>query len=342
MTDGPDSEQKGVREGRWEGHRGSRLSPLFIVGTGRCGTTLLQAMLAAHPDIGSAPETLFFNRFDPARHAEDPLPDASVEPYIDRVTRDEHFHQLGLDRGHFASAIRGGTRSTQDIFHWFISELVRDDDTASLFAEKTPGHQRYIGRINAALPHARFIHIHRDPRDTVASLKRAPFMTRGTTADYARYYRRVVERQARWRDRLGPERHFTLRYESLVRKPKPTLAELCSFLGIQPHPAMLAHHRHTDEQDPKLYLDFERSWKDLATRPISTARIGRYRELLSEREIAAVERSIGAPLLERLGYERDDRIERRRVWTAADTLTEGKLRLTRAARRAAGLNPRPD
>jgi len=38
--------------------RGSRL--VFIVGSGRCGTTLLKNILNRHPDIGVVPELQFF------------------------------------------------------------------------------------------------------------------------------------------------------------------------------------------------------------------------------------------------------------------------------------------
>ncbi|MFT6629815.1 MAG: hypothetical protein ACJA1R_003098, partial [Flavobacteriales bacterium] len=49
--------------------------PIFVIGAPRSGTTLVQSLLAAHPQLTSVPETSFFSRFisqcDPA--LSDPL-----------------------------------------------------------------------------------------------------------------------------------------------------------------------------------------------------------------------------------------------------------------------------
>jgi hypothetical protein len=317
-----------------------RPTPFFIVGTGRCGTTLLQAILSAHPRIASPPETLFFNRFDPAAHAADPLPDEETDRYLRRVADDNYFQLLGLDPERLARAVRKGARSARDLLFWFLTELTANDDPATLFAEKTPGHQRYVHRINAVFPDAKIVHIHRDPRDTVASLQRAQFINRSTTTDYARYYRRVVERQFRWHDTLGPHRHFTVRYESLVDDLENQLRPLCDFLGVEPHPDMLAHH--DAERSTPLYLDFEKSWKDPVKEAVNTSRIGRYRTQLTDRDIAAVERTLGRRLMQQLSYTHDPHIQRKARWAAADAANEARLRLARAARRALGMNPRND
>ncbi|MFG0253297.1 MAG: sulfotransferase family protein, partial [Phycisphaerales bacterium JB038] len=58
----------------------------FIVGTGRSGTTLLQAMLASHPRLAIPPETKFFQRWDPAekRFGGEPLTGARLDGYLEQ------------------------------------------------------------------------------------------------------------------------------------------------------------------------------------------------------------------------------------------------------------------
>ncbi len=312
-----------------------------IVGTGRCGTTLLQAMLASHPRLAIPPETHFFSRFDPLRHGfGDPVPEARSEAYIEHVLGTWWWSQLGIDDAALAAAVRSGTRSARGLFLWLLRTLAGEDARPGVrLGEKTPHHERFIERIREIFPALRCIHMYRDPRDVVVSLRKEWWWTEPSIWRTALYWRRVMERQRALAARLGPDAHLELRYESLVEDPEGELRRVCAFLGEAFDPAMLAYH----ERARSGFLEVERAWKGLTTRPIDRARHGRYRDVLAPREIRLVERTAG-PELARRGYEPDPAAGGHPFWPVLDLGDRARWRLGRLRTSIAkrlGLRRRP-
>jgi hypothetical protein len=106
-----------------------------------------------------------------------------------------------------------------------------------LFLEKTPSHVLYIPEIHALLPRARFIHVLRDARDTVASLLSAS-RTWGRAwaprraANAARTWVSHVD-AARHAQRMLPANLYTeLRYEALHASGQQVLQDLARWLGL--------------------------------------------------------------------------------------------------------------
>lgn len=109
---------------------------------------------------------------------------------------------------------------------------------ARLWLEKTPKHVRHLGFILGAAPDSRIVLICRDPRDTVASLKRR--------------YGRFGKALRRWRHDNGLVRRWQghpqtllLRYEDLVADPGRSLERLMPFLGLRFEPDQLNYHQQT-------------------------------------------------------------------------------------------------
>ncbi len=99
-------------------------------------------------------------------------------------------------------------------------------------------------------------------------------------------------------ERLGPDRVLRVRYEDLVRSPREAIEGICAFAGLDLHPAMLDHaSRPAARQAARLSA----SWR-LAGQPIQAARSGRWRRVLTDREVALVEGAC-APAMRELGYE---------------------------------------
>ncbi|HEY8153193.1 MAG TPA: sulfotransferase [Myxococcota bacterium] len=181
---------------------------LFIVGTGRCGSTLLSRMLALHPDVCSIFE--FFTGLDWAgRFAEGPVSGAAFaeliarpQPVIDAVLRrgypvEEVTYPFG--QGRFA---RG------DTMPWILVSMLprlSDDpdrlfDEVIAFAKALPAQPLrehypqlfgwlaaragrslpiersgssidYLASLHATFPDARFLQIHRDGREVALSMR---------------------------------------------------------------------------------------------------------------------------------------------------------------------------
>ncbi|MFI4854628.1 MAG: sulfotransferase family protein [Phycisphaerales bacterium JB065] len=297
----------------------ARDDPFFIIGTGRCGTTLLQAMLMCHPRVTIPPETHFYSRFHPAAHGlRCPVVDEEVEAYLEKVVTQWWWEQLGLDGDGFAEAVRSGeARTSRELMLWVLDHLAMNmgeaEPASLLIGEKTPHFERYIDAILGDFPGAKFIHMYRDPRDVVVSLQKEWWWREPSKWRTAVYWRDVMERQAKAAEALGPAKYLELRYETLVDRPEEELKRICAFLGVEFDESMLRHH----ERKASGFLEVEKSWKQLTMKPIDKARHGRYRSKLSPQEIRRIERTAG-PMLKRFGYGPDETIGDSPLWRLSD------------------------
>lgn len=217
---------------------------IFIVGCPRSGTTLVQAMLARHPDVFTLPETAFFEGL---------FTDLKWR-WGDRTararTRRLH-HRLGFARRDGRRAFRRLQRTllgpdsqrehvplrTRACTRKFIAMLDRMTLAAgrSSWIEKTPNHLLYIPEIEAAVPEARFIHVIRRGMDVVASLTDATLNFEAYTA----FDGSVALWTHRWnhaidihRAQLGRLHHHFIFLEDLVRDGETTWHQLCAFLKL--------------------------------------------------------------------------------------------------------------
>lgn len=212
---------------------------IFVVGCSRSGTTLLQVLLASHPDLTSFPETNFFWSATGGRRrilARFGLP-TGLEPKAIRHTLD----LLKLDQGEYSVPRFFAT------FGSAVDEYIRILDTQavregkSMWLEKTPLHVCRIDFIEKYVDDPVFVHIVRDGREVVASI-----------CDRAREYpdrfgwqrdpsygidlwNRTVARSI---ERVGRERHVFTTYDRIVRSTEDEVKRLCSRLNISFYPEM--------------------------------------------------------------------------------------------------------
>lgn len=271
----------------------------FIIGTGRCGTTLLRSMLCAHPHIYVPPETHFFQRWDPQlpQYGGDPISPDRLNAYLDDWFSSQNWVDQGLDREEVEASIRAGDGSARSIFLAIVKACGRQAGKWRI-GEKTPIHGRYVKRIRALFPAAKFIHIFRDPRDVTASLMRMPW-AHGTVRDFARRWVKFINEQSEVKRRLGPDHYLTVQYEALVGSPSTHLRRICDFLDEPFDPAMLAHEHSARAGFPVRFPD----WQRATTEAVNSKSIGRFRQDLSPRQIACVERVVGSHM-DRFGYQR--------------------------------------
>ncbi|MFX1508559.1 MAG: sulfotransferase, partial [Promethearchaeota archaeon] len=108
--------------------------------------------------------------------------------------------------------------------------------------EKTPENELNVDQILNFFPSARFIHIIRDPRSNIASLKRL-FKVRNWSWDteaYAYSLRNSIELGFLNQERLGEEKYHILRYEDLVTTPAANIKNVARFLGIKMNKVLLS------------------------------------------------------------------------------------------------------
>src|SRR5262249_35446578 len=120
--------------------------PIFIVGCGRSGTTLLRLMLDSHPAIAAGEETKFLT---------------DLEPIVGEHWR--LLHTYGFDRAWWLDRIRA-------FYGGFLEEYATRRGKRR-WAEKTPGYTFHLAFLDELFPDAQYLHLIRDGRDVVASFR---------------------------------------------------------------------------------------------------------------------------------------------------------------------------
>jgi len=225
----------------------------FICGHPKSGTSLVAALLDAHPQLIVYPEeTAYFRRFLPAargstvqeqlRLAEtlllhifqwDPAaPPASQAGFPDRDYTAVDFKAV---RTAFRQVIQETGISPSKILPAAIQAYgeVRGVFTERIerWVEKTPYNEEFARQIFHYWPEARCVHVVRDPRDNFASYHRKHPDWSARSFGYS--WRRSLRRGEENRRRYGDHRYLMLRYEDLLTEPERELGRIADFLGIQ-------------------------------------------------------------------------------------------------------------
>lgn len=289
-----------------DAHKGTHMDR-FIVGTGRCGSTLLSRMMAEHPAVLSVFE--FFNGLDMTRRFS-PEPMSGPE-FAELISQEHPFVTMVLSRGYEVPEITypfgpGARYRRDDRLPWvLVSTLPRltDEpdalfDETIAFAQTLPRqhlaqHYRalfewlaqrlgrscwiersgssidYLAALHEFFPRARFLHLHRDGRETALSMREhhayrlaisllyqldadgppsieelrridEPGSDRITKlleskppAEYfGRYWSQELEHGLPAVAKLAPGQYQEVRFEDLVSRPRETLRTIADFFEL--------------------------------------------------------------------------------------------------------------
>ncbi|HUP19565.1 MAG TPA: sulfotransferase [Gemmatimonadota bacterium] len=230
-------------------------APVFIVGSGRSGTSLLRAMLVAHPAVHLAQEAMFF----PWTRAATPW--ESADRRLDRWLASFSFAWLRLDLGEVRRRFPPPLPAARlpEVYGWVLRELAARHG-ATRWGDKTPPNSLYLREIFGAFPDARVILVVRDPRDVVLSLETSPF-TAGSRTALLLLGRAMRRRMAPWMERL-----HVVRLEDLAGNPAATMSRVLEFVGEPWDDAVLAHHERVPADDPPY------PWTRGASQPLRACR----------------------------------------------------------------------
>ncbi len=288
------------------------VSPIFIVGAPRSGTTLCGRILDAHPDIAIADEIIFFDIILKAR---------SVIPELDTVDRIRAFFAL-LPRMDHARYWRGIEAELSEVqkrleadpnasyqrFYLFLMQAYAEGRGALRCGDKTPWNVRHLATIVRWFPNARIIHLVRDPRANIASKRQLPRTSEDVISSTLKWAI-DIDAAARFArsSAATSERFMEIRYEDLVRDPETAVRRLCQMVGVPFFPAMLEFHHSSD------VMFKSQPWKEGVFRPVSQGSIERWRGELRPTQVLLIE-LLTAGAMRRYGYERAARP--RQVWLA--------------------------
>ncbi len=273
--------------------------PVFVIGCPRSGTTLLTLMLSSHSRLAIPPETRFLLPVFRRRASFGDLTVTANRRRLARAVvrrRGSKFGHLGLDADRVRKTVVHGPPSLGSALA-APYRLYAADRGKVRWGDKRPGYFRNVDVIRALFPDAQVVHLVRDPRDSVASLKRMTWWRHGTVGAVATWVHAVDCARGAAR-RLPAGSFLELRYEDLVRDPQQELERLCAFLGEDFEQSMLEHQ----DEAARLPERQRGRWHRETQNEVGTRRVGTYAGVLSAGEVALVERVAGSRM-RRLGYD---------------------------------------
>lgn len=223
--------------------------PVFVVGMPRSGTTLVEQILASHPQIYGAGELTDVIQMITTMHV---------------VVGSEHRYPqcAPLISEHHLDVLAGN----------YLQKIAELSPDAKRVVDKMPGNFMHLGLISMLFPDARVIHCMRDPMDTCLSGFFQDF-SRSHPYSYdlynlGRFYRSYESVMQHWRGVLRLPM-LEVQYEQLVEDQEAATREMLEFLGLPWDSACLRFHesgRHArtasyDQVRQPIYKTSMARWK---------------------------------------------------------------------------------
>lgn len=242
----------------------------FVVGFPRSGVSMVQQMLAVHPDVVA---------FDDV-----PLVDWALAAELPGSRWVEAARAVS-DAG-----LAAGLRDA-----WWRGALRRAEDAAScLVVDALPLNVLRLDVIARAFPGAPVLLVVRDPRDAVLSAYFQDFRLNGATAQLTGLSRaaRLFDQALTTWFRVDPKPGLIIRYEALLDEPERAMRPVLETLGLRWDP--LVPHRQSRRLD-RFETPTYAAQRDVRRRPS----VGRWRIF---EDVMAEALPVLQPWVERLGY----------------------------------------
>ena len=186
--------------------------PVFVVGLPRSGTTLVEQILASHPQVFGAGELRLIK---------------------------QSFNSIG-------GTVDGiGPDALKAMARRHLNELSALNKTADRVVDKMPENYLYLGLIAAMFPNAKLIHCRRDVRDVAVSCWLTDFGQVRWACDLDHIASRIAEHRRvmdHWRRAL-PSPILEIDYEAIVADLESSARSLVAWCGLEWDPACLDFHK---------------------------------------------------------------------------------------------------
>jgi hypothetical protein len=234
------------------------VAPIFIIGFPRSGSSLVEQILASHPNVQGMGENAALGSALDERFPYGPATSSESDPFRRRAA------------DYLAALESLGWKS------------------ASRPVDKTLENYLHVGAISLMFPQAVIVHCLRDPLDTCLACFRQLFASGNETlydlgqigSEYARY-RGLMDH---WAEVL-PGRVRTLSYEALVADPEPQIRGLVTEACGLPWSDLCLRHHETGRP-------IATASADQARRPIYRSSLDRWRRY--ERHLAPLVAALGS------------------------------------------------
>lgn len=252
------------------------VQPVFILGFPRSGTSLVEQILASHPDVSAGGEMPWLGNL---YHGEAARLFGGDEPWWEAMAscRAPCDAVAAMCDYYLQHALQGGSINT----HYLT--------------DKMPLNINYLSLIKILFPHARIIRMQRHPLDICLSVFFTNFSTGNAFAwdmtDTAYRLADVIDWAEHCEQELGMA-VYQCRYENLVARPEEEIAALLAYLDLPWSDNCLAFHKTRRVLATASYAQ--------VNQPLYSRSVGRFRHYVAN--LANITEAL-QPLLAHLKYD---------------------------------------
>lgn len=264
-------------------------SPIFIVGVGRSGTSLLQSMLNAHSKISFPPETHYVKNY--------------LSKCIDyaelkeKICQDQFLKNLDIDLSEAYKSSSG----LVEFYEKILTSYSKKKKTVFI-GDKDPNNIEYLKVLNKYFPNSVIVHIYRDPRSVVSSRRKAEWSRDKPLWQHLLAYKAQLNYYLSVKNKIKCV-CIDIKYEDLLASPQKELEKILSQLGLEFEASMLNYF----EQANQVVKGREISWKENLYKPIQQHKIDSWKSSLSKSIVKKVEDAL-YPEMKILGYAFESRL----------------------------------
>lgn len=239
--------------------------PLVIIGSPRSGTTVLTRMLNRFLDVHVARDAGLFLRYAEMLPSFGDLTQSdNMRRLIEALYQDYLFRRRFLERGLTLTADALQARLDAPTFSTLVREVfvaTAASHGKSRWGNKKPSYSLDVGPVDALFRDARYVHIIRDGRDVVLSMRNAAHLLVEKNWYFAaRDWQNHVVGGREMARRLGSGRCIEITYETLLSEPLETLRAILALLDAPPEEVDSLNQRAAEVQT-YLRADNFNKWK---------------------------------------------------------------------------------
>ncbi|MBN1485784.1 MAG: sulfotransferase [Chloroflexia bacterium] len=213
---------------------------IFVIGSPRSGSTLLQRMLDSHSQIFGCPEP----------HILTPLAHLGYYETVEKAPYD-HLRAVDAIRG-FVDKLPRGEEDYLDACRAYTDTLYgrrMQGSGQDFFLDKTPAYALVLPFIARLYPRAKYVVLTRHPIAIFASYAKSFFENDYQAAhDFNPLLERYVPAIARFL-RREDRPIYHVRYEDLVRDPENELRRIFEFIGVPFEAGAIEYGRHEHDSE---------------------------------------------------------------------------------------------
>lgn len=240
--------------------------PIFIVGMPRSGTSLVEQILASHPQVFGAGER-------PDLHQLTKSISSSLNSSFRYPECLDFLHQSSVDR----------------VATGYLTTLQALSPTARYITDKMPSNFLHLGLIQILFPGARIVHCVRHPLDTCLSCYFQDFLGIHAYAydlkNLGQFYQLYWNLMKYWQQTINLP-ILNVRYEELVSQPESKIRDLVKFCDLEWNEACLQFHQSSRHIPTASYHQ--------VSQPIYTKSVDRYKHY--ESHLSDLKTSLGSVL----------------------------------------------